>query len=88
MTATSTASIIRQCGPGCPTCADLRRAAVALVGDRGLAAATSDRLARTAGLPVETLGVHACGDVDVCVAEAYRETIEGMQSRFAARLRR
>jgi hypothetical protein len=87
MTATSTASITGRCGPGCPTCADLRRAAVALAGGIGLAGVTSERLARFAGLPVETLELHVCGDADACITAAYRETIAGMQSRFAARLR-
>jgi hypothetical protein len=87
MTAISTASITRRCGPGCPTCADLRRAAVGLTGGIGFAGVTSERLATFAELPVETLELHVCGDADACVTAAYRETIEGMQSRFAARLR-
>jgi len=87
MTAITRASITARCGPGCPTCADLRRAAVALAGRAGLAGVTSERLAQFAGLPRGTLGVHVCGDVEACLAAAYRETIAGMQSRYAARLR-
>jgi hypothetical protein len=75
------------CGPACPTCADLRRAAVALVGSMGLAGVTPERLAQVAALPERALAAHVCGDVDACVAAAYQETIEGMQSRYAARLR-
>jgi hypothetical protein len=87
MTALPKTSTTDQCGPGCPTCADLRRAAVALVGSMGLEGITPVRLARVAGLPPDALAVHACGDVDACVASAYRKAVEGMQSRYAARLR-
>lgn len=87
MTAISRASIADRCGPGCPTCADLRRAAVALAGRAGLEGVTPERLAQFTDLPVERLGVHECGAADTCVAAAYRETIEGMQSRYAARMR-
>ena len=38
------------CTPGCPTCADLRRAAVALVGSMGLEGVTPERLGQVAGL--------------------------------------
>jgi hypothetical protein len=87
MTAFETPPVIRACGPGCPVCADVRRAAVALVGSLGLAGVTPERLAQVAGLPAEALAAHRCGEVDACVAAAYREAVEGMQSRFAARLR-
>jgi DNA-binding transcriptional regulator YbjK len=87
MTAFEMPPTIGSCGPGCPTCADLRRAAVALIGRMGLEAVTPERLAQVAGMPEDVLALHACGDVDACVAAAYREAIEGMQSRFAARLR-
>jgi hypothetical protein len=76
------------CTPGCPTCADLRRAAVALVGTVGLEGVTRERLGPVAGLQPEALDVHVCGAVDVCVAAAYEELLEGLQARFAARLRR
>jgi len=39
------------------------------------------------GLPAGGLAAHACGDVDECVAAAYREAVEGVQSRYAVRLR-
>jgi DNA-binding transcriptional regulator YbjK len=87
MTAFPTPSTTDRCGPGCPICADLRRAAVALVGAMGLEGVTPERLAQVAGLPAGALPTHACGDVDACVAAAYCEAIEGMQSRYAARLR-
>jgi hypothetical protein len=67
--------------------ADLRRAAVALIGSMGLAGVTLERLAHVAGLPEPARSVHACGELDACVAAAYQETVEGMQSRYAARLR-
>lgn len=75
------------CSPSCRACAELRRAAVALGGSMGLASITPGRLAEVAALPEPALAAHVCGDVDVCVAAAYQETIEGMQSRYAARLR-
>jgi DNA-binding transcriptional regulator YbjK len=77
-----------RCLPGCPTCADLRRAAVALVGSMGLEGVTDERLAQVAGLQPGASALHACGAVDVCVPAAYEELIEGMQARFAARLHR
>lgn len=76
------------CPPGCPTCADLRRAMVAVVGSLGLHGATRERLGQVAGLAPEALDVHECGTVDVCVAAAYTELMEGLQARFAARLHR
>jgi hypothetical protein len=87
MTAFDSSRTSSICGPACPTCADLRRAAVALVGSMGLADVTPERLAQVAALPERALAAHVCGDVDACVAAAYQETIEGMQSRYAARLR-
>ena len=87
MTAFEMPPLTGTCGPGCPTCADLRRAAVALIGSMGLDGVTPERVAHVAGLPEDVLALHACGDVDACVAAAYREATEGMQSRFAARLR-
>jgi len=81
-----TAAPIGGCGPGCPTCADLRRAAVALVGSFGLEGATPRRLAQVAGLPDATLARHACGDVDRVIRAAYVEQIELLQARYAARL--
>jgi len=72
----------------CPTCADLRRAAVALVGGFGLEGATPERLAQVAGLPVEAAAMHAGGDVDAVIAAAYAEQVELLQARFAACLRR
>jgi hypothetical protein len=77
-----------RCLPGCPTCADLRRAAVALVGSEGLEGATQERLGQVAGLEPGTLALHVCGDVHVCVRAAYEEAIEGLQARYAARLHR
>jgi hypothetical protein len=77
-----------RCLPGCPTCADLRRAAVALVASVGLEGSTCERLGQVAGLSSDALDAHACGDVDVCVRAAYAETMEGLQARFAARLHR
>jgi DNA-binding transcriptional regulator YbjK len=88
MTDTETAGPTSRCGPGCPTCADLRRAAVALVGSFGLGGVTPRRLAQLAGLPLETMARHACGDVDRVIPAAYQEQIEGLQARFAARLHR
>jgi hypothetical protein len=76
------------CRAGCQTCADLRRAVVALAGSFGLEAVTGDRLAEVARIPAHALDAHACGAVDACVAAAYEEQIEGLQARFAARLRR
>jgi hypothetical protein len=87
MTALDSSRTSSICGPGCPTCADLRRAAVALVGSMGLADVTPARLAQVAAVPERALAAHVCGDVDACVAAAYKEAIEGMQSRYAARLR-
>ena len=77
-----------RCLPGCPTCADLRRASVALVGSVGLEGATQERLGQVAGLEPGTLALHACGDVHVCVRAAYEEAMEGLQARYAARLHR
>jgi hypothetical protein len=87
MTAFDSSPTTATCAPGCPDCADLRRAAVALIGSMGLAGVTPERLAQVAGLPEPALGVHACGDADACVAAAYEEAIAGLQSRYAARLR-
>jgi hypothetical protein len=77
-----------RCTPGCPTCADLRRAAVALVASVGLEGATQERLGQVAGLSLDELDAHECGDVDVCVRATYEELMEGLQARFAARLHR
>jgi hypothetical protein len=77
-----------RCLPGCPTCADLRRAVVALVGSVGLEGLTRERLGQVAGLTPAALGAHICGRLDVVVPAAYQEQMEGMQARFAARLRR
>ena len=84
MNAISRASIAERCGPGCPTCADLRRAAVALSASAGLDGVTPEGLAEVSGLRPERLGVHDCGAADTCLAAAYRETIEGMLSRYTA----
>jgi hypothetical protein len=77
-----------RCLPGCPTCADLRRAAVALVGSVGLEGVTDERLAQVAGLEPGASALHICGTAEVCVPTAYEELIEGLQARFAARLHR
>ncbi len=77
-----------RCLPGCPTCADLRRAAVALVASVGLDRVTDERLGQVAGLPPDTLADHVCGTVGVCVPAAYEEQMEGLQARFAAALHR
>jgi hypothetical protein len=77
-----------RCRPGCPICAGLRRAAVAVVGNLGLDGITAERLAQVCGLRPEAAARHACGSVDVVVAAAYVEAMEGLQARFAARLRR
>ena len=77
-----------RCRPGCPTCADLRRAAVALVASVGLEGVTRERLGQVAGLPPEVLDAHICGRIDVVIPAAYQEQMEGLQARFAARLRR
>jgi hypothetical protein len=87
MTAFDSSRTTSTCSPACPTCAELRRAAVALGGSMGLASITPGRLAEVAALPERALTAHVCGDVDACVAAAYQETIEGMQSRYIARLR-
>ena len=87
MSAITAASITRRCGPGCPTCADLSRAVIALADREGMAGVTPERLARFAGLPVERLDLHVCGKVEACVADAYGETMEGLQSRYAAQMR-
>lgn len=88
MTEIESATPTGRCTPGCPTCADLRRAAVALVGSVGLEGVTGERLAQVAGLPPETLRLHVCGDVEVVIPAAYEEQMEGLQARFAARLHR
>lgn len=77
-----------RCLPGCPTCADLRRAAVAVVGSLGLEGMTPERLAHVCGLRPEIAARHVCGSVDVVVPAAYAEAMEGLQARFAARLHR
>lgn len=77
-----------RCGPGCPICADLRRAAVAIVGSLGLEGITAERLAQVSGLRPETAARHVCGSVDVVVPAAYEEAMEALQARFAARLHR
>ncbi len=81
-------AVTRPCGPGCPICADLRRAATAVVGGFGLEGVTHERLAQVSGLTPATVATHVCGDVEVVVAVAYEELIEGLQARFAARLHR
>jgi hypothetical protein len=77
-----------RCLPGCPTCADLRRAAVALVGSVGLEGVTPERLGQVAGLAPEALDAHICGRVDIVIPAAYAEQMEGLQARFAGRMRR
>jgi predicted transcriptional regulator len=86
MTETDSAAPSGTCGPGCPTCAHLRRAAVALVGGFGLQGVTTERLGHVAGVAADVLGEHACGAADACVIAAYTELIEGLQARFASRL--
>jgi hypothetical protein len=77
-----------RCLPGCPTCAKLRRAAVALVGSLGLEGITAERLAQVSGLSPEIAAHHVCGSVDVVVPAAYVEAMDGLQARYAARLHR
>jgi hypothetical protein len=88
MTGIQSSSPSAPCQAGCPTCADLRRACVALVGSLGLEGLTEQRLGQVAGLTGDALARHACGHVDVCVAAAYEELIQCLQSRFATRLHR
>jgi hypothetical protein len=76
-----------RCLPGCPTCADLRRAAVALVASVGLEGVTRERLGQVAGLGPASLDVHICGRLDIVIPAAYEELMEGLQARFADRLR-
>jgi hypothetical protein len=54
----------------------------------GLEGETRERLGPVAGLQPEALDAHVCGAVDVCVATAYEELMEGLQARFADHLRR
>jgi hypothetical protein len=41
-----------------------------------------------AGPAPEVLDAHICGRIDVVIPAAYQEQMEGLQARFAARLRR
>jgi hypothetical protein len=77
-----------RCLPGCPTCADLRRAAVAVIGSLGLERLTAERLAHACGLRREIADRHVCGSVEVVVPAAYAEAMQGLQARYAARLHR
>jgi hypothetical protein len=50
--------------------------------------ATRERLGQVAGLAPAVLDLHICGRLDVVIPAAYAEQMEGLQARFAARMRR
>lgn len=88
MSGFETDDVAGRCLPGCPTCAGLRRAAVAVVGSLGLEGLTDERLAQVCGLRPELAARHVCGSVDVVVPAAYVEAMDRLQGRYAARMHR
>jgi hypothetical protein len=60
------------CVPACPTCADLRKAALTIVGDEAIDALTDVRLAAEGGLSVEELKRHYA-TAALCLYQTYDE---------------
>jgi AcrR family transcriptional regulator len=71
------------CKQGCPTCAELRGAALQIVGGEGIEAMTLERLSSEAGLSLDEVVPHY-PSASACLYETYEEVSRGVLADFAA----
>lgn len=71
------------CKQACPACAQLRCAALELVGEDGIEALTLERLSSRAGLSPKEVGAHY-PSAEACLYETYEEVSRSVLADFAA----
>jgi hypothetical protein len=71
-----------RCAPDCVTCTHLRRGALEAAAALGVRALDATAIASAAGVPVAAVERHGPGSVAGWVADAYRESTQGLQRDF------